>query len=85
MRFGESGRSNTSDFLTEASEFEWKPMHDVEVQYKVSTIFVSESIVATSGTFSVKLPKHYFGLGITFTGKNSIINCKDMSFPDFPA
>ena len=28
---------------------------------------VAESIVATSGTFSVKLPKHYFGLGITFT------------------
>lgn len=28
---------------------------------------VAESIVATSGTFSVKLPKHYFGLGITFS------------------
>ena len=32
--------------------------------------FFLESIVASSGTFSVKLPKHYFGLGITFTGKN---------------
>ncbi|XP_028397997.1 glutamate receptor-interacting protein 1-like isoform X2 [Dendronephthya gigantea] len=32
---------------------------------------VAESIVASSGTFSVKLPKHYFGLGITFTELNN--------------
>ena len=30
--------------------------------------------MATSGTFSVKLPKHYFGLGITFTGKGNFIS-----------
>ena len=34
--------------------------------------FYSESIVASSGTFSVKLPKHYFGLGITFTGEQTL-------------
>ena len=34
--------------------------------------FYSESIVATSGTFSVKLSKHYFGLGITFTGEQTL-------------
>ena len=46
---------------------------DVAVQYReLYDFYFIESIVATSGTFSVKLPKHYFGLGITFTGKNSL-------------
>ena len=31
--------------------------------------FPLESVVAAFGTFTVKLPKNYFGLGITFIGR----------------